>query len=158
MSTDWMGDAACRGDETDSFHGADDFTHPELTQRERKLVTEERRIRARIICSTCPVATQCLQYGSTERGGASHPFGHGTYAGRTTGDRHKHWRNPLPPVVAIRQTEYVEPAIRMAVASFVAGATMSEAAAMHDVPEAPLRAYARRLTGDRAVSALPTAG
>src|SRR6266542_950662 len=49
----WQDDAACRGKEVVLFFGPDGERQPEREIRERK---------AKIVCASCPVRTECLSY------------------------------------------------------------------------------------------------
>lgn len=58
---DWQDKAACRGVDIETFYEADDFVSPELNTRDARMrENTERRLRARLICSVCPVQQECL--------------------------------------------------------------------------------------------------
>ncbi len=65
-ATDWMDDAACRGEDLVLFFGPDGERQPERDIRERK---------ARAVCSGCLSRSECLDYA------ISRPENYGTWGG-----------------------------------------------------------------------------
>lgn len=57
----WAKDAACRG-KAEYFFDSDDFVEGKMPAGDRQSLDGERRLRAKLICSTCQVREQCLQH------------------------------------------------------------------------------------------------
>lgn len=56
----WAESAACRG-HGESFFDSDDFVEGRMSAGERQQLDVERRLRAKLICSTCQVQEECLR-------------------------------------------------------------------------------------------------
>lgn len=56
----WAEDAACTG-HGETFFDSDDFVEGRMTAGERQQLDTERRLRAKLICSTCRVQEECLR-------------------------------------------------------------------------------------------------
>lgn len=56
----WAARGACRGLDAETFFEVDDFVDGHMTRSEAKTENAERRLRAKMICSSCPVRRQCL--------------------------------------------------------------------------------------------------
>lgn len=57
----WARHGACRGADSTTFFEVDDFVDGKFTCAESKRENAERRLRAKLICSSCPVRAECLQ-------------------------------------------------------------------------------------------------
>src|ERR1700735_902472 len=68
----WQDDAACRGEDLLLFFGPDGERQPEREVRERK---------AKAICMSCPVRSECLNYA------VSRPEKYGTWGGLNEEER-----------------------------------------------------------------------
>jgi WhiB family transcriptional regulator, redox-sensing transcriptional regulator len=68
----WQDEAACRGKEVVLFFGPDGERQPERDIRERK---------AKAVCNSCPVRSECLTYA------VSRPEKYGTWGGLNEDER-----------------------------------------------------------------------
>lgn len=57
----WARYGACRETDPETFFEADDFVDGVTDNSSRKRQNAERRLRAKLVCSSCLVRTQCLQ-------------------------------------------------------------------------------------------------
>jgi hypothetical protein len=67
----WAERGACRGRDPETFFESDVFVDGPMINVQRSSLNHERKIRAKLICSSCRVQTQCLQdaYDTDERFG-----------------------------------------------------------------------------------------
>lgn len=72
---------SCESDSVDPeiFYTADEFSHPELTTRDRDVLNTARRRAARRVCEHCPMSEACLEQNLLEVDGI--------YAGKTRAER-----------------------------------------------------------------------
>lgn len=121
---DVLNGAACRDKDPTNFDDVDDFTHPDLSTEERHQLARERRLRARIVCSGCPVQLSCLRWSLEQK------IPDGVYGGLSSNERKnlRRGRDPLRvatprdktnPASAHRSTDQI-------VRSFMGGSTVEE--------------------------------
>lgn len=115
----------CVGKDPSTFDDADAFSHPELTERQLFSLNSERRLRARVICSGCPVQLECLRWALET------DLNTGTAGGLSSAQRDSVRRgSPVPGLLGTRQG--AEPARAghsqgdAMVKAFVNGATILE--------------------------------
>jgi WhiB family transcriptional regulator, redox-sensing transcriptional regulator len=88
----WQDDAACRGKEVVLFFGPDGERQPERDIRERK---------AKVVCASCPVRTECLSYAVTR------PEKYGTWGGLNEDERASERRRPARGAAAAGDPGYM---------------------------------------------------
>lgn len=126
--------ARCQGVDTDTFFTPDDFSHPELTPRERDQLARDNRLRAQVICTGCPVRAACLDYANTNE------IDHGTWGGRSPEQR----KASGPPVSRYAYRGRLSPQEERIYGELRAGADLAAVAARFACSPERIRAVARK--------------